>query len=211
MPCVMAHKHEWCVDHKKLIKASDGNLYCIFHAPLGEKEGVGVEEFNKLVVDHIKESVEQGTDVDLRGTIFEGDFSFADIQHGVQVCCMDFSGATFSGRTDFASMEFGSKVSFKGAIFSGPSDFSSAVFNSTAHFDNATFNEEAIFTNALFKEQAHFFDANFLKKADFSDAVFSKEVYFTLGAFKAGALFKNVKYGARAVFKRPYPGIGAKS
>lgn len=213
MPCVLAHKHEWCSKVKPLVKASDGNRYCVYHAPRGEKDGLNSEEFNARIFTRISYSMQNEAEADLSGTIFEGDFSFKDLrpESGPKgeyaQCSIDFSDATFTGNADFASVQFASKVSFKRAIFCKKVDFSGAIFNDTAHFDNATFNDESDFTDACFKEQAHFFDANFLAKANFKAATFTKEVYFTLGAFKTGAVFTDAKYGARAVFKRPYAGI----
>ncbi|MBE9528537.1 MAG: pentapeptide repeat-containing protein [Proteobacteria bacterium] len=213
MPCVLAYKHEWCSKVKPLIKASDGNRYCVYHAPRGEKDGLGAEEFNARIFTRISYSMQNEAEANLSGTIFEGDFSFKDLgpESGPDTehphCSIDFSDATFTGNADFASVQFASKVSFKRAIFCKRADFSGAIFNDTARFDYAIFNEESDFTGAFFKEQAHFFDANFLAKADFRTATFSKEVYFTLGAFKTGAVFTDAKYGARAVFKRPYAGI----
>ncbi len=209
MPCAMALKYEWCCKDKDLIKVPGGVKYCRFHAPAGAKGAIEPAEFNRLVLNRINECAEQGVEADLSGTIFEHDFLYAEQASvlGAPASDINFSCAVFNGSVDFSSIEFLSRVNFKCATFTGAANFSNTTFNLDARFDNASFHDESLFTSAHFKEQAHFFDAEFTGKTDFQNAVFDKEVHFTLGAFKAGASFAGVKYGARAIFKRPFSGI----
>jgi len=53
MPCCKAEEYTWCKDLPVVsYKEIEGNEYCVFHAPKGQK-GISLEEFNELVFERI--------------------------------------------------------------------------------------------------------------------------------------------------------------
>jgi uncharacterized protein YjbI with pentapeptide repeats len=203
----MAPKHKWCNDIPAPHKDGEGNRYCIYHAPRGRKGETDHEHFNKLVFREIRRDNKRHGASDMSGTVFEGAIDFKQFYKNYPTSSINFSNAVFSDTADFSGIEFKGDIQFKGARFEGEANFKGATFEKEVKFERAVFEKEADFDGAAFISRAHFFDAVFKGRACFTRVSFGKEVYFSIGAFKDGAYFDKVKYGARAVFKRPYPGI----
>ncbi|KKL53065.1 hypothetical protein LCGC14_2279200, partial [marine sediment metagenome] len=74
MACCKAVEYSWC-EKEDTIKCRDGNDYCIFHAPAGEKgvpeNNYNVELSRKIINHHKKDDY-----CNLSGTIFEWDINF---------------------------------------------------------------------------------------------------------------------------------------
>ncbi len=207
MACVMASKYKWCNNIPAPHKDGEGNRYCIYHAPEGSKSEIGAGHFNKLVFREIRWDNKRHGASDMSGIVFEGAVDFRQLYEKYPESSVNFSKAVFCSAADFGAIEFKGEVRFKGARFKGRANFKGAVFEKEVNFEWAVFEKEACFEGAVFASKAHFFDAVFKGTAYFREASFMEEVYLSIGAFKGGAYFDKVKYGARAVFKRPYPGI----
>ncbi len=207
MSCLMAPKYKWCDAIPSPHTDTDKNRYCIYHAPSGRKGETSLEHFNKLVLRKVKwDNTKHGAS-NMSGTVFEAEINFKEFYKKYPDNSIDFTNAVFNGTADFDGVKFNASVSFKGARFKGPARFKGATFCNEINFEKAVFEEEADFGGAKFISKSQFFDAVFIGKANFDRASFGEEVYFSIGAFKSWASFNKVKYGARAVFKRPYPGI----
>lgn len=203
----MAPKYKWCNDIPAPHKDDEGNRYCIYHAPRGRKGGADVGHFNKLVFREIRRDNKKHGASDMSGTVLEGAIDFKPFYKKHPEISINFTNAVFSDTADFSAIECKGELRFKGARFKGVANFKGATFEKEINFERAVFEKEVNFEGAVFISKAHFFDAVFKGTARFTRVSFGKEVYLSIGAFKGGAYFDKVKYGARAVFKRPYPGI----
>ena len=207
MTCSMAPKYKWCNSIPSTHKDTEKNRYCIYHAPAGMKDETSLEHVNKLVLRKIKwDNTKHGAS-NMSGTVFEDEIDFKEFYEKYPKSSINFTNAVFNGTADFDGVKFNASVTFKGARFLGPARFKGATFCREINFEGAVFEEEADFEGAKFILKSQFFDAQFKGRTNFDGANFGKEVYFSIGAFKDWASFNKVKYGARAVFKRPYPGI----
>ncbi len=207
MACAMASKYKWCNDIPAPHKDDEGNRYCIYHAPEGRKSGTDAEHLNKLVFREIRWDNKRHGASDMSGTVFEGAIDFKQFYKKYPASSINLSNAVFCDTADFSGIEFKGEIRFKGAQFKGGANFKGATFEKEVNFERTAFEKEVNFEGAAFISRAHFFDAVFKGRAYFTRVSFGREVYFSIGAFKDGAYFDKVKYGARAVFKRPYPGI----
>ncbi len=174
-------EYGWCSGLK--VEHSEGDdHFCMFHAPRGKKK-VSVTKFNAQVIGKIKQAKEAGTECDLTGTVFEGDFELPDgfSSKDSPLPDLDFSWAQFMS------------ANFKSANFKGV-HYSRAVFQN-ANFNSAKF-EKVDFCYAQF-ESADFSYAEFNKKADFKKSRF-KEVEFRGVQFQTvqfhDALFERVSF-----------------
>ena len=203
----MAPKYKWCNSNASPHTDDEKNQYCIYHAPEGCKDDTAPKDFNKLIFKKIRQDNAAHGASDISGTVFEDDIDFKKFYKKYPKSSINFTSAVFGGTADFEGVKFNASVSFKGVRFKGPARFKGATFKKEINFEEAVFEVEADFEGATFISKSQFFDAQFNGKANFDRTSFGEEVYFSLGCFKDWASFNKVKYGARAVFKRPYPGI----
>jgi uncharacterized protein YjbI with pentapeptide repeats len=211
LPCCKAKEYGWCKDLEpvKGYKDDQGNEYCVFHAPAGEK-GVSLDEFNQMVFTRLNDfnalsEEEQTSNVwcDLAGTVFEGHIDFSEVNEKKELPAVTFFEAKFTKGADFILATFNGKADFHGATFSEEANFAGvtfseayfeiATFTGGAYFNNATF-KEADFGGATFSEETHFSGATF-KEAGFEWTTFSEGVYFTGKTFIGHAFFNgaNIK------------------
>ncbi len=187
MPCCKAKDYEWCKDLGVVdYKDGEGNEYCVFHAPAGEK-GVSLDEFNQMAFERINQKKRVDKMCDLSGTVFEGPIDFTQLNEKKELPAIIFDGATFSEKADFMGAKF-KEAYFSGATFK-EAYFDGATFKE-AYFLRAEFSEKADFGGATFSEEAHFSGATF-KEAYFDWATFTGEVYFTGKTFIGHAFFHN--------------------
>jgi len=147
---------------------ANGNEYCIFHAPKGEKwkELGGAEqhtddEFNALIFSRIEKAKANNTRCDLRYTVFPGHVSFWVNITDQWLPEIRFNSALFCGDVDFGMVRFNGVVTFDDAIFSGQASFTSATFQARAAFERAEFNSFVDFRWAKFKDEITFDTATF--------------------------------------------------
>lgn len=198
MSCCLAGKNvsEWCRAYPIVFTESNGNEYCIFHAPIhGKRDTNGqllsVEEFNKRIYERIDRAKEERESCDLSGTIFPGDISFRGYNSRNPLPTVSFQdtefnreavfqGVTFSGEADFRFARFSGTANFVGAKFSRNADFSGAAFSGTAVFRKAEFSGVVNFIVATFKD-AEFYGETFLEgsTAYFGSLTTEKSITFT--------------------------------
>ncbi|MBU1230018.1 MAG: pentapeptide repeat-containing protein [Proteobacteria bacterium] len=194
---------------------SDGQEYCVFHAPEGEKrkalgseERYTVEEFNDLVfarIDAVIERVQAGeTDArcDLSRTVFPGAVDFERYGKDNPLPAIEFLGATFSGAALFGGATFSGAAWFSGATFSGAARFGGATFSGDAWFRGATFSGAAWFSEATFRGAAVFRWATFSGAAVFRWATFSGNAVFDSATFSGVAGFNRATFSGVASFER---------
>lgn len=180
---------------------SDGQEYCVFHAPkdekrkaLGSEEKYTVEEFNVLVfarIAAVQERVkagEAGAKCDLRRTVFPGEIGFGRYGQDNPLPRISFRAATFSSSAWFRGATFSGEAVFRGATFIGDAWFYKATFSGAAGFGGATFSGEARFIEATFSGGAGFFRATFSGAADFRGAKTGKDGPVEMRDMQPGSL-----------------------
>ena len=186
MPCCKAEQYGWC-QHLETVnyRNEQGEEYCLFHAPQGQK-GISQIEFNNEVFKRINQAIRTNSLCDFSGTIFEGDIDFFSQYSLTPLPWLRFLHATFSGITRFYSITFGGFEA----------DFSFAKFNRNADFAFSTFKGNAFFTHAKFVEDALFFSSTFDKFAMFASVVFQRKANFSNTTFNSVTDFRdNTFYG----------------
>lgn len=143
MPCCKADNFNWCKE-EVVYEDTNGNFYCVFHAPKKEKRQ-SLESFNNLVFKKIIDEKATSGFCDLSGTVFEENISFTQFDRTHCLPRISFSGAVFNGNADFSS-----------SVFVGDANFYGAVFNKVAGFSHVIFKGDADFSGVLFKEKANF-------------------------------------------------------
>ena len=201
MPCCKAKEYiEWCIDLPVVdYRDKDGNEYCVFHAPVGQK-GISLEEFNGLVFARISKAKQENKPCDLTDTIFEGGIKFVGFDKDNPLPEIIFLGAIFSGGADFSGATFGGAVSFQLATFSGKADFLGATFSDIADFTEARFGKTAYFRWATLRKTAWFVQAKFRETSDFAEATFSGLVDFTGATFMETSDFFGATFSRKADF-----------
>jgi len=182
------HEGEVC---KNQVNASNGEEYCIFHAPK-DKKGISVEEFNKLILEKIKHE-----DFSFEGYIFPGDIDFRKVEFLVDA---NFDAAQFSGKAIFAHAKFSRGARFYRAQFSGDASFTDAQFSENASFRDAQFSWDANFCKTQFSGKAHFYKTQFSGDASFTQAQFSGDASFTHAQFSGIAEFREAQFSGDASF-----------
>jgi hypothetical protein len=189
MPCCKAEEYIWCKDLPVVsYMDTEGNEYCVFHAPKGLK-GISLEEFNKLVFERIDSAKKGREHIDLGGTIFEGYISFNEFNKDNPLYDISFCKATFNDVAGFSGATFNDVANFIGTTFNERAIFIAAAFSKVANFSTATFNDEANFTGAVFSKGANFSSATFNDEAGFSGATFNDEADFMIATFNERANF----------------------
>lgn len=185
---------DWCAKagYDDIVRTSEGKSYCIFHAPITDKDPNMLEN---AVFERIDKCRNDNKECDLRGTVF-GEISFegkSDKDNPFPE--IDFSYSVFQ-LADFKG------ANFKSAVFIG-ANFKEAVFNG-ANFESAVFSgaifKEAVFYRAIFKS-AEFSGANFQESADFGEANFKEAAFFNGANFKE-AYFRDANFHELARFYR---------
>ncbi|MDH4227915.1 MAG: pentapeptide repeat-containing protein [Deltaproteobacteria bacterium] len=173
MGCAILKKSSgWCENEPLVFTDSNGDMYCIFHAP-PTKKGTSKDKFNKLVLTKVQEALRWNKSCDLSYTVFEWDIAFEK-----RLPNLNFSKAVFEGMVVSSEAIFEKSVSFVGAQFKGGSFFSTAEFREVAKFSGCIFEDVA----------------------SFESVKFSKDTYFNGTKFSGDALFRNTKFGGDANF-----------
>ena len=202
MTCCKCEEFDWEDPQERIYTDSDGNDYCLFHAPAEEK-GRSVEAFNERVFARIQaviDSKDKEIWCDLSGTIFPGDISFYEFGKESPLPAISFESAAFSGDARFKSTAFSDEANFSSAAFSGYASLYSAAFSGNASFSSAAFSGYADFSFAAFSGKANFSSAAFSGNANFSSAAFSGKANFSYAAFSGNANFSSVAFSGNANF-----------
>jgi uncharacterized protein YjbI with pentapeptide repeats len=134
----------------------------------------------------------------------------------LQMPTMNWTRATFAGKSDFTGAIFNGGSSFEGATFTGETSFTEATFSRLAQFRGAIFVDiaqfngvdfgGASFRKARFTNYANFRLANFTGETAFSEATFNRGADFGEATFKHECSFRETIFatspqfdGARAV------------
>jgi hypothetical protein len=184
-----------CVKHTDypLTKFEDGKHYCLFHLPTRNKDINKFEEFFRLRLSEIKETITENENLIKNG------------QEPIAVS-YNFEFVWFPSGVDFHGKTFDAPVFFRNATFSGGVEFGIAKFNCQAQFHSSSFQGTAIFADAHFCDGAYFIDCVFASDAYFSKAHFDKKkdstgVSFWEAKFLKKAYFKGTRFIARTSFK----------
>lgn len=165
------------------------------------------------------EEVTFGELVDLRGTTFldnvsfakaqfQGDANFAETNFSVDT---DFRFAKFDRAVSFGMVRFGGVVSYANAQFDGNTIFEGADFLGDAKFDlvqfsrpvtfmGAIFSGDASITNSQFGGTTIFMDSNFKGSASFAGTRFASDVIFRSSRFNKGSSFGLTSFGGFSDF-----------
>lgn len=211
MACCKAVEYSWC-EKEDTIKCRDGNDYCIFHAPAGEKgvpeNNYNVELSRKIINHHKKDDY-----CNLSGTIFEWDINFLILEKKEFPININFDSVVFHGKVNIDGSTFGNmwfrnttfykNVLMKNSTF-GKTSFFSTKFYNDLYFNEVYFLENVSFSDSLlnrgmiiectFKGLVKFFDVDFEKDITFFDSTFEKEADFRQVRFHGSAGFESVKF-----------------
>jgi len=91
---------------------------------------------------------------------------------------VDFSGATFLGRTNLTRAVFRDGADFQDSSFKGIADFQHATFRTETDFSNSVFSSDALFRNTSFRGKAYFKRIRF-QKVNFHNAIFREKCSFS--------------------------------
>lgn len=205
MPCCKADEFHWCKE-LETITASDGEEYCIFHAPIEcpEKQGGDKHEsFNAEVYTRIRDAQQKGRKCDLSGTVFPSDFFYTYNCEDRKFPDTSFRRASFNGIVDFQNVIFGGKIDFSFAEFNKDVYFLNSIFKSdSSYFTSAKFKGEANFSGVQFEGIVSFHSAIFHKLLDLRGASFNNKVSFKKTTFFREATFEEVAFFNWADFRR---------
>lgn len=133
------------------------------------------------------------SNADFSGATFSGDTNFRGaVCDGIST----FDGAAFMKRTDFLGARFTWSTSFTGATFAADADFYRTRFEGVASFGAATFGGGAKFTGGRFAGPTEFDAAVFTGYADFYDTHFTSGANFKGATLAAGAGFGQASFGS---------------
>ena len=170
----------WCERHPDVYKDNDGNQYCVFHAPSGEK---GIED--TLFIDLLFDEIDHGTSKEEPCSLVKA----------IIPCDVNFS--RYDSSHPFPALNL------REAVFEGAVDFSNVIFSGMVDLTRTEFMKEVSFSCADFKDEAIFFDSIFHEKVDLKNVTFEKIVCISWGSFLAGADMGGSSYGGKLLLKRP--------
>lgn len=154
MACCVGKKYDnWCEDEDPIYKDSDGNEYCIFHAP-AELKGMGWKEFNSLVRKRLQNKFYQ-KDIDLRGTIFLDEIMFSSSNLPL------FKENKKHPNINLSHSKFANDLLIKNIDLYGELDLSNCTFYGRTRILNAYFERKLTLTNSAFYNHITFQEAQF--------------------------------------------------
>jgi hypothetical protein len=135
--------------------------------------------------------------LDLRGTVFRGDVSFARVRF---LGDARFVGTSFHGQADFMDDVFNGLASFTGGHFFNDSSFGNVQFNGDAVFAQSRFAKDVDFNYARFFRSGSFLDANF-QDVSFFETQFGGQATFRNVLFRGNATFAATRFDSDVVFR----------
>jgi len=144
------------------------------------------------------DSVTLSQGLDLRGSIFQDNVSFARSRF---LGDAKFSGAHFLKQADFADAYFETPSAFIATRFSDDCSFSSAQFNGDAAFLGAVFSGDVDYDDASFIRSGSFRAARF-ENVRFFETEFSGQVTFLSALFSGNATFAATRFQSDVVFRQ---------
>jgi hypothetical protein len=113
---------------------------------------------------------------------------------------LDLRGTTFRDNVSFAKAQFQGDANFAETNFSVDTDFRFAKFDRAVSFDNVRFGGVVSYANAQFDGNTIFEGANFLGDVKFDLVQFSRPVTFMSALFSGDTSITNSQFGGTAIF-----------
>lgn len=141
--CVGAKYGDWC-RNEPTGKHIFRKYYCLFHIPDKELGNTFEDAWKLHFPEYIKDSLSEGTYLDLRGIIFRDTLDLKTIVNNDTV--VDISGATFHKKCIWNGASFGGLIC-NSTVFHKYVDLSN-INTSFVHFYRSEFQEKVIFSEA---------------------------------------------------------------
>ena len=196
------------VPEDELMEA-DGEKWCVFHAPLVDKNGKPTEKgeydnsamlsFYAQISKRHETALKERKTLNLRGVVFPGTAHFGREEFLPHT---DFSYARFGGNADFQEAEFKGSVHFQHTQFQREAKFQGAEFSYDVIFHSAEFQQRVFFQCAKFDGRAFFQNAKFRRRANFQNTEFRHDADFDKAVFRWGATFLNAQFNERGNFRK---------
>lgn len=168
---------------------TDGGTFCVFHAPIAEKDDEAVAEalLEAVTSEGRRDKEFVGArfgDVDLSFAILAADDNFPiDLRH-----------AHVDGDLSCRRLTVRQPLKAGGLTVAGRADFDMATFEMVADFEDATFGA-ASFNRGAFESRTSFGDARFAGETEFSGARFTETAGFTGTTVEGDASFEKLTVG----------------